>query len=193
MDIEALVQPIVLRATGTHENAVEAAARASVSAFPGEPTDMWVRWLSGRFTKSVRRAKPALFARLADEFGATIVDVGDAAAFALSPRAYAEFGPLAKLQVSGTSLPRELGCDVVDEGWHGIIVNDDLSMTTGKEAAQVAHGMWVDAMSTDDWSGNVPIARVNAEDFERLSHSGRVILDAALTEFDRPTRTVAVI
>jgi len=77
-DAEGYVQPIMLLVDKTnpasHIDAVHAAALASVLAFAGEslshedPDPSWAAWLSGPFTKSVRRADAKTFEKLALKF-----------------------------------------------------------------------------------------------------------------------------
>lgn len=185
-----LVQPIVLRASGTHAEAVEAAARASWGLgqmLPGNPA--WPAWLAGHHTKSVRRAKPSLFERLCEEYGVVSAEVvGGAAAFALVPMPYDSFGSLRSLQVSGTEMPRDHEVlDALPEGFSGLVVDASLGMSTGKEAAQVAHGVW----QAGGWA---PVVRVDAQCFASAKHSATsVVTDSGLTELDGPTPTVAVL
>lgn len=182
-----LVQPIVVRACGAHEDAVLAAARASRSAWTPETSAVFAEWLSGQHTKTVRRAKPAQFDRLVARFGVDAVRVGDAAAFALVPSAYEDFDAgVARLQVSGLVLPRA-GDRPVDLGGAVLVVNSSLGMTTGKEAAQVAHGAW--SAGTSD----VSVVRCDAAAFARAAErADSVVVDSGLTELDGPTPTVAV-
>ena len=146
MHRDEYVQPIMLRRTGTHEDAVTAAAAASVTAYANDPTNpAWDIWLAQPFAKSVRRAKPAVFARLAADAPA-VVDYGPehaaAAAYAPIP---ADSLPreLAKLQVSGTDLPRE-GWEPMPHTPRGpiLITDEDLPLTTGKACAQAAHALF---------------------------------------------------
>ncbi|KQO98198.1 peptidyl-tRNA hydrolase [Leifsonia sp. Leaf264] len=191
-----LVQPIVIE-TGpdaTHQGTVRAAALACVAAYAADrdnPESLWEEWLSGPFTKVVRRAKPAVFAKLTP-----LVSIegpgGRAAAF--GPVDDADVPKdLSRLQVSGTDLPRAATRPQPDPR-AVVVVNKDLGMTTGKTAAQVSHALLSLALENPD---------VTIEDFAfyELSvaagfetHMGRnpgtrIIVDAGRTETEPGTTT----
>lgn len=147
------VQPIVVDKTGTHEATVTAAALASVMAYLRSPLvdlHVWQAWLSGPFTKSVRRASPAQLDALAGEHAVTPVAVDTARAIAFTPVRYAELPrPIARLQVSGTDFPRAER--VTPAGQSPVAVYVDETLTTGKAAAQAAHALFA-------WLLHAPIA-----------------------------------
>lgn len=191
----AFVQPIFILQSpeATHEDAVIAAARASVKAhsdFPEDPN--WSPWLSNTFTKTVRRARPNKFNKLVEELGAEPVRVGTARAVAGAPRLYKDFTKtMNSAQVSGTNFPRSEGFVSLDS----IVLldfilcsNHDLGMTTGKECAQVAHAAWMAHLrGIDSWF----YMSLPSEDFNTLYESGLfVVRDNGLTEFNGPTNTV---
>lgn len=181
-----LVQPIVVSAEGNHLDAVAAAATASLGGF-GNDSPVYREWLSGPFTKTVRRCKAAQFERLRDAFGVYEAVSGTARAFAMDPVAYDDMPKAVRnLQVSGTEMPRgESSIDLGADYWSAV-VNGSLGMSTGKTAAQVAHAFWM--------AGRVlNIIEVAGHEFERLLPDATyVVRDAGLTEFDGPTTTVAV-
>nr|WP_269211978.1 peptidyl-tRNA hydrolase [Zhihengliuella flava] len=155
-----------------------AVALASVNAYLAAPDlPEWRAWAAGHFGKSVRRADartyPKILAAFADELGGVEGECGKgrAVAFAPLPQGTAP-KKLAKLQVSGTALPRtpaeraewlaargpgeaELeAAEAQPDAQRGdadgevpgdavvLIVNDDLGMSTGKAAAQSAHALF---------------------------------------------------
>lgn len=147
------VQPIIVDKASTHEAAIAAAAQASVLVrFSGMESDAYPlshydEWLSGPFTKSVRRASAAQMSGLiqfwAKETGIpyAVVEIDGSVAIAFPPMLYdAMPKQIAKFQVHGTDFPR-FG-EVPDTGpaWTRVLVNDDL--TTGKAAAAAAHALW---------------------------------------------------
>lgn len=138
------VQPIVVDKTGTHIETVTAAAIASSLAFlEGVDHDSgpWAAWLSGRFTKTVRRANPTLFDTLVQRHGGSRVAIGASRSVAMPPVRYADIpADLARLRVSGTDLPRrEDRC--TDRGLPTVRVFVDQALTTGKASAQAAHAL----------------------------------------------------
>lgn len=206
-----LLQPIVVRRTGTHEDMVTAAARASVAAWMACPEDpAWEPWLAGSFGKSVRRARP-IEVEKAREFMVSCVAVGEAEAFAGLPVSRENMpAPVSKMQVSGTDAPRaekwssravDAGSDVVEPF---MSINLGAKMTTGKTCAQAAHGLLGWALRQDpevltSWAAaGMPfrVGEFNAEDFANFvkhARSGDVIIqDAGHTEVEPGTTTVIV-
>lgn len=200
---QGLLQPIVVRRTGTHEDMVVAAARASVAAWLADPENpAWTPWLAGSFGKSVRRARPVEVEKVR-EFMLASVKVGDAEAFAGLPVSRAEMATaIAKLQVSGTDAERSGWPELLPiEGPH-LLVNVDAGMTTGKTCAQVAHGLFGWALLQDQsalaaWAeAGLPFAV--SELSQRAFNAARpdavvVIEDAGHTEVDPGTATVLAI
>lgn len=203
-----LIQPIVIRKTGTHEQMIEAVARASVKAWLHTRADeAWTEWLAGSFGKTVRRARSAQIEAAAEHF-VTSVTVGDAEAFACLPGPTTDMpAVIRKMQVSGTDAPRA--------GWPTpplpsdphvpwITVNLGANMSTGKTAAQVAHGLFAWALQQTDaslthWQATgmrFNVIEVSETEFDTfLRHSGSssiVIQDAGHTEVAPGTTTVLV-
>lgn len=206
-----LLQPIVVRRTGTHEDMVTAAARASVAAWLSCPEDpAWEPWLAGSFGKSVRRARPVEVEK-AREFMVASVAVGEAEAFAGLPVTREDMpAPVRKMQVAGTDAPRAgwpvpvlLGEERRPVGpWMSI--NLGAQMTTGKTCAQAAHGLlgWAlrqDRDRLDVWVADgmpVNIAEYGTKQFDSLvkfaPSSAVIIRDAGHTEVAPGTTTVLV-
>lgn len=201
------VQPIVLRvdkeAPAAHRDAVAAAAVAGVLAYAQRTADeAWEDWVSGRFTKSVRRAGPKVFAKLCAQAPSGIVRIGRAEAAAFEPQRYEDMPrALRALQVSGTQLPDDDPAPASAEAAL-IVVNQDLAMSTGKAAAQAAHALlaWyleLDPARQQDWAARpaaavreVPEARFAA--LGSQAGAGPLIVDAGLTEIDPGTPTAFV-
>lgn len=216
---EPYVQPIVLLVDKTdpasHQDAVHAAALASVLAFAQElattgfgPT--WAEWLAGRFTKTVRRADAKTFAKLAEKFAGeehADVTIGKARALAFQPTTYdAMSRALAKLQVSGTELP-DRGTDASNPAGADapvLVVNESLGMSTGKAAAQAAHALFawflsLDLIERSGWyDAGCPFTVVFGSQDEFDASAATVpekllIVDAGLTEIDPNTATAYVL
>lgn len=215
----ALVQPIVLLLDKAnpagHRDSILAAAIASTKAYAcaAEPVDeqngAWAHWLSGRFTKSVRRADRKSFTKLAaDKLNppASLVSVGQAQAMAYTPTSYEEMPKaILRLQVSATDLPDTPATEPHPQrsGDPIIVLNGDLGMSTGKAAAQAAHALFAwhlnmgetepDASSSRLATASLIIA--TADEFADLRGcaAGPVIVDAGLTEIDPNTATAFVI
>ncbi|MCI4659680.1 peptidyl-tRNA hydrolase [Cryobacterium zhongshanensis] len=205
----SLVQTIVVKPS-THFDTIAAAALASgVAMAQGDlESEPWASWLSGSFTKSVRRVKrPVELERIrALGLPRAEVTVGDAVGIAFAPALY-EDSPreISRLQVSGLDLAHN---DVVRFRMPGafnphIEINADASMTTGKTAAQVAHALcaWLLAQPhsvRDAWADqpglDIREASFAAPD-EQHEHAGRqeiLIRDNGLTEIAPGTATVRV-
>jgi peptidyl-tRNA hydrolase len=139
-----LVQPIVIARTGSHEDAVRCAAEASLRAYLAAPDlPEWQDWLSGIFTKTVRRAKPAEYEKARAVGALAEVCHGGASALAFAPYPADNLPrPIARLQVSGTELERRGWGEEQDGAYAIVALNEDLGMSTGKAAAQAAHALW---------------------------------------------------
>ncbi|MDY7541777.1 peptidyl-tRNA hydrolase [Cryobacterium sp. 5B3] len=205
----SLVQTIVIKPS-THFDTIAAAALASGAALAHADLDCepWASWLSGSFTKSVRRVKrPVELERIrALGLPRAEVTVGDAVGIAFAPARY-EDSPreISRLQVSGLDIAHN---DVVRFRMPGaftphIEINADVSMTTGKTAAQVAHalcaGLLAQSLNTRSaWASNpgLDISEVSfAAPVEQREHVGRqeiLIRDNGLTEIAPGTATVRV-
>lgn len=201
------VQPIVLRVDkeepAAHCDAIAAAAVASVLAYANRTGDeAWEDWVAGRFTKTVRRAGPKPFAKLCAQALSGVVQIGMAEAVAFEPQRYEDMPrALRALQVSGTQLPDTEPAPVAP-GSPVIILNRDLSMSTGKAAAQAAHALlaWfleLDAGQKQAWAARpgAAVEEVSKRSFSALHGrrgSGPLIVDAGLTEIDPGTPTAFV-
>lgn len=150
-----LVQPILVTLTGTHVETIHAAALASARSWlayaaDDDPTtvDVWWRWLSGPFTKTVRRVR-----RLPDPYvlpagvRTQVVTSGQAQAMAFDPMLPEVFPrPVRRAQVAGTQVPpggevhppRDAATGSTGGGLV-VLVRDAAGMSTGKAAAQAAH------------------------------------------------------
>lgn len=199
------VQPIALLRSGTHEDAVRAVALASVMAYALHPEEpQWDRWLSGPFAKSVRRAKKRGPFEAVAAISAARVHVGEAEAAAFIPTTYPEMDPaLAKLQVSGTNFERT-GRWVAPavEGGPRMFVNESLGMSTGKTAAQAAHGLfaWYERLDYDRRTAWVEagapfsLTSVPEDQFTGVANDAYVLIeDAGRTEIKKDSATVAVL
>ena len=211
-----LVQPIAVQPT-THEATVMAAALASATMLGHallKHTDhetqlsrlsndeVWDQWLAQRFTKSVRRMTKSAALRKVEslELTSTTIDAGCARATAFEPMSYDELPrELSRLQVSGTDCER-----IVDRGERYertgaitplLVINQDVTMSTGKTAAQAAHGLglWLLAQDTETralWVSD-PGAALVTDDISRV-RSVVTVTDSGLTEIPPGTVTVAV-
>lgn len=201
-----LVQPIILRIDkedpSSEDEGLSAVARASVIAYLQDPQNPdWQQWASQAFAKSVRRANPKMFAKVLEMFPEQMVsEVGKAQAVGLPPLPAADLPKLiAKLQVSGTQLPK---ADEVLDAKINIVLNKSLEMSTGKAAAQAAHALfaWLTeapAESVEAWLQShapVGIRHLPRKDFEQLSRQavGPVIQDAGRTEIEPGSVTAFV-
>lgn len=216
--VSKLVQPIVLLVDkadpAAHTDGVRAAALASVRAYaqdlnrPDGPDASWAKWLSGPFTKTVRRADVKTFRKIAGSYEDTdfgYAKIGAAEAMAFRPVSNEDMDkPLSRLQVSGTTFP-DRPTDHEDVQPHAdtplLVVNASLGMSTGKAAAQASHGLlaWfltLDRQARDAWTGAgspFGLSFVPRQLFEDLSvHAlpGTRIVDAGLTETAPNTPTV---
>lgn len=201
-----LVQPIILLVDRedpcAEDQGIAVAALASVGALLANPRHpYWKPWARGAFAKSVRRADAKMFAKVAGEFpDHALAEIGEAKALGFAPMpADALPKRLAKLQVSGTTLPA---------GGTGeptplrIVINDSLGMSTGKAAAQAAHALfaWVlegAPAELDRWRAGgcaLSIERVGAKEFNTRARGANapVIHDAGRTEITPGSATAFV-
>ena len=201
-----LVQPIILRIDkedpSSEDEGLSAVARAAVIAYLQDPQNPdWQQWASQAFAKSVRRANPKMFAKVLEMFpGQRVSEVGSDHAVGLPPLPAADLPKLiAKLQVSGTQLPK---ADEVLDAKINIVLNKSLDMSTGKAAAQAAHALfaWLTeapAESVEAWLQShapVGIRHLPRKDFEQLSRqaAGPGIQDAGRTEIEPGSVTAFV-
>lgn len=199
-----LVQPIVVKPAG-HEETVLAAAIASAvmlsRASLSLPKNPWGLWLENNFTKSVRRTKTDSKFSAAMKLDARYEYqlVGEARALAFEPTE--QFDPvIAKLQVTGLECPRAMapGEKFIKKGAYvpRIIVTDAMHMSTGKMAAQAAHGLGLWAMFedrdiVDEWR-RWPGASLEVGPLPETEEDDFVVVDSGLTEIPPGTPTVVV-
>jgi peptidyl-tRNA hydrolase len=201
-----LVQPIILLVDREEpcpeDEGIAVAALASVSALLANPRHpYWRPWAQGAFAKSVRRADAKMFAKVAGEFPAHVMaEVGSARAMGFAPM-QADSLPkrLAKLQVSGTTLPPG---EPMDSTTVRIALNDSRGMSTGTAAAQAAHALfaWVlegNPEELDAWRDSgcpLSIQRLDAKAFRKNARAagGPVIHDAGRTEITPGSATAFV-
>ncbi|MGX1749852.1 aminoacyl-tRNA hydrolase [Glutamicibacter protophormiae] len=205
-DPDELVQPIILRIDkedpSTEDEGLSAVARAAVIAYLRAPqAPEWQVWAGQAFAKSVRRANPKMFGKVLEMFPEAMVsEVGKAQAVGLPPLPAHDLPKLiAKLQVSGTQLPKSAEV-LVSEVTIGI--RKSLQMSTGKAAAQSAHALfaWLTEEKVDRierWlSAHAPVGiqHLSDEEFKRLSAqaAGPVIQDAGRTEIEPGSETAFV-
>jgi peptidyl-tRNA hydrolase len=197
-----MVQPIVVLDQGNHEDVVLAAARASVQAWASaEHDESWERWLAGRFTKTVRNLNPNKAQRVTEvsDLAQSAVNVGEAVAFGFAPCRYADMAPaVRRCQVQGLDRPRS--------GWSAptgaliphMLINPNVTMSTGKTAAQAAHALLsyalrLDAKACGAWlKAGLPVDVSEPADFDQIA-APTVIRDAGFTEVDPGTTTVKLI
>ncbi|WP_313811325.1 peptidyl-tRNA hydrolase [Glutamicibacter sp.] len=201
-----LVQPIILRIDkedpSTEDEGLSAVARAAVIAYLKDPhLPDWQTWAEQAFAKSVRRANPKMFAKVLELFPEAMVsEVGKAQAVGLPPLPADDLPKLiAKLQVSGTQLPKS---DEVLNSVINIALNDSLEMSTGKAAAQGAHALfaWLtqaDPARIEQWlSAHAPVGirHLSKGEFQQLASraAGPVIQDAGRTEIEPGSMTAFV-
>ncbi|WP_141363331.1 peptidyl-tRNA hydrolase [Glutamicibacter uratoxydans] len=205
-DPNELVQPIILRIDkedpSTEDEGLSAVARAAVIAYLKDPHNPdWQLWADQAFAKSVRRANPKMFAKVLELFPEAMVsEVGKAQAVGLPPLPANDLPKLiAKLQVSGTQLPKS---DEILGSALTIVLNDSLEMSTGKAAAQSAHALfaWLtqaDPVRIEGWlaaKAPVGIRHLGTGEFMQLSEhaAGPVIQDAGRTEIEPGSITAFV-
>lgn len=168
------------------------------------------RWRDGRIRKLVRRARGVRWERAQEVAGVTVTD-GSAAVRAYVPMPTRPLPPvLDALQVSGTTFPQEGATadgDVSPEGTGAaprvvVALSPHAPMTSGKAAAQCAHGaqlVWERLVGDHEldpvretWARDgyrVEVIRPDTATWERLDAPVSVV-DAGFTELDGPTETV---
>lgn len=202
----ALIMPLVLKKSGTHQDAIAAVAVAALEGYRTSSAEheIWDRWMNeGDGGKTVRRANDKDFAKASlrpDVIARS--EVGEAKVLAFVPVAYTGMDSfIRRLQVGNTDFERVEA--TVHANAPTIILNRDLGMSTGKSAAQAAHALlaWWDLASQgtrDEWlaSGSkVNVSEVTKEDFRMLSSAVdpyAVIHDAGHTEIESGSATAFV-
>ena len=208
MTTSSWIQPIAVTRTGSHEEMVVAAASASIMVYASlRDRPEWDVWLSGPFTKSVRRGTAGQWERAAAlETAGPPIRVGEAAAVGFVPCLQDRMpSPVHKMQVTGTDRvrtgtwpvvpPEDTACVPV------LVINQDLGMSTGKTAAQAAHGMFrwwrrLDKAQQLGWveqNAAVMCVEVTGDQFTEAARVAEsVVTDAGFTEIDAGSVTVAV-
>lgn len=208
-----LVQPIVVtKNTGSHLDVVVAVAQASVGAWVLTKDDpgcasVWDEWLSGPFTKTVRRADSKSIQQMFWEAEVVVevpTDGEPLQALALLPQPYERFSKAVKrAQVQGLDRPRSssLQQPLISSPYPSVRVNADLCMTTGKAAAQVAHAVFAWARENEPfidqwWYDGAPMYVREVSNIEQIADdyldSCILINDAGLTEVDPGSLTALV-
>lgn len=115
-----------------------------------EMSGPWETWVSGRFRKLLRRAKPSLFDRIVSEIGGKVVIENNVAIFATSPLRKSEVvSPLSRSQVSGLTVLDDKHSSSFSNGLT-IFVNDGLGMSPAKGAIAAAHAAQLSRMRLFD-------------------------------------------
>lgn len=209
-----LVQTIVVKPSAHFETIAVTAiasglllARADLSA---EPENVWSTWLDTSYTKSVRRVKRPVELERVRALGLPSAEIafGDAVAIAFVPGDPGQ-NPreISRLQVSGLDLAPD-DTHLLQIGLYRpraltarIEINSDVTMSTGKTAAQAAHavGAWVLAQSVETrkaWArepgisiGVVSFSRHPADPVAFDSTAVTTIVDNGLTEIAAGTAT----
>ena len=206
-----LVQNIVVSPVGCHEEVVTAVTRASVLAYLNTQesfAETWTDWLSGPFTKTVRRGTNGQFNACRSKAAAT-VDFGAATALGFTPCLSDEVpDPLPKMQVDGLERGR-FGFENLKMPWYStssslsgerlwICVNPDLEMSTGKTAAQTAHGLFGWTLKVDKNAVHGEWEITDKRDaWDHFTKGDTVkdvvrIMDEGLTEIEPNSLTVVV-
>lgn len=203
----AIVMPLVLSKSGTHQEAIAAVALAALEAYrtASPEAEIWDAWMNdGDGGKTVRRANEKDFVKVGGREGVLArTVVGDAKAVAFAPVAYTEMDSvIRRLQVGNTEFERKESPSLPDAPT--IVLSRALGMSTGKSAAQAAHALlaWWDLLSgtdRDEWidsAQQVNVIEVDAEEFKRLSlilDPDALIHDAGHTEIESGSATAFVV
>ena len=195
------VQPIAVKPS-THFETIAAVAIASNLLFAAadrssEPLKSWLEQSYGKNVRNIRR--PAETDRLAAMDGhRTEFTVGGATAYAFAPLEYADFPvSLKKLQVTGLDLPRTAESLLVPGMVQPrVTISDDVQMSTGKTAAQVAHAvmLWLleqDEATVSRWMLSPGLSLTYGSLAAAAGH-GATVIDNGHTELEPGTATVRV-
>lgn len=213
------VQPIVVSKTGTHLETIVAAAKVSLRVWSLDHTDSplgrknYEAWLSGPFTKTVRRASYSDISRILDWADDNSVPYADEATedlygtvLAFPPMRYEDMPKeIGRLQVNGTDFERTAQT-VHDDRNTPVTLAVNADLTTGKAAAAAAHALWAWALDRahsedptivaayDAWTDAGYPIRVTLLSSRDLAGAVDVpgahpIFDAGLTEVEPQTLT----
>lgn len=198
------VQHIVVSKDGSHEDTITAVAHASVKVYKTygiiDPIG-WNQWMRDHYTKIVRRADASGFKGVLDSpLRKSYVKYNKSEAIALEPTLISP-SVVKRLQVSGTNLDRTGRWPVHEPYGNGeslpmiyVALNLSIGMTTGKAAAQAAHGLFSYVQNEDP---NAAYLRWSCTDnpdiFAALNETASTkITDAGFTEIPPGTLTVIV-
>jgi len=158
----ALVQPIAVNKDGTHEQTVRAVAQASWLAYTRNyktNPEPWEQWLSGPFTKSVRKANDKTLNLVRDTIpGSVPVMCGNAWVIGFPPMEEPLPTPIKRMQVADLERERNGFGDQVIPGFANCVINPFIDMTTGKTAAQVAHAWFAFNLRNPWYTGELFIS-----------------------------------
>lgn len=194
-----LIQPILVEPSGSHEDIVTAVMLASIGALEEVPSVNWKPWLEGSFTKSVRRSKKEsrVIQAMNEIKGFHVARVRKATAVAFAPM---DKFPrvISRMRVDKLNAERT-GDWFQFSGAPTIAINPTLKMSTGKTAAQVAHGAMVWRLSHNTSGHDLDLRYTITDDpgaFQTLQMregDGTVeIRDLGLTEVKPNSLTVIV-
>lgn len=181
----------------SHLVVCEAAAMAVValltdprSAPGGEWDEAVTAWESRRIRKVVRRARGARWEALGALPG-VLVDHEGVPARAFPPGPVTEVPPeIARLQVGGTDLEREEEPKPAPAPPYALVaLNPDVTMTTGKAAAQCGHAAHLLLRAAGPWPG-LRVRVVESSDWARtVAEADAVVRDGGFTEVAPGTMT----
>lgn len=203
LDSGVLVQSVVVWVPegAGYLDVVAAAASASVLAFGAGSGPVWDEWLSGSFTKSVRKVKKASLVDRAVRDGAVRFDGRRGVlAAAFPPMRYRELPRyVARARVQGWDVP--VVESSVGVGSPCVLLGAQVGMSAGKGSAQAAHALMAHARRVRG-SGEDVGALVSSVSFElapedvfvqACAGAGVVIRDNGLTEVEPGTVTACVV
>lgn len=214
MDSTRLVQPIIVPKSNTSE--IDTAIAVAMASYRPDSefhdVEAWRSWFSDSYAKSVRRASDGIFQKLSamiesetdDEvyMHGKMYSYRGCKAIAYEPMLYTDMPKLiSKCQVAGTNFDNSdkvyTTKDTVESITTAdtiIIVNDSLGMSSGKVAAQVAHGYWMSINGSSAASVEPVVYYAKAKDFNEIKkYAKAIIVDSGLTELDGQNETIIVL
>jgi len=159
------------------------------------------RWNTGRIRKLCRRARGAHW-EATEDLDHVEVTVGTATVRAFVPGPVsAQPSALARLQLSGTDLPRRVAPELLGEvgwSWLEVVTSPTLEMTSAKTAVQVAHGVQLVLQAVSDHEREAWLARpalhvrvASEREWAAEVREGEVVVfDAGFTEIAPNSQTV---
>lgn len=170
--------------------------------------DHWQDWLNADYGKSVRHIRrPAEHERLLKHKNRmTPFTVGGATAYAFAPMRRLDYpSALSKLQATGLELHQEPSNTAWTFGLPGdnapvFAINDTITMSTGKTAAQLAHGLMLWVLKTQHtdkerllrWVQNPRLA-VSYQAMNPAGDPSTTVIDNGHTELAPNTPTVQLL